>query len=80
MTLQEINSRPLEFRYQLLSRLKMDCDYYLGNGLCNKKYLWAGDEKEQITIMKGIFEELPDVPEWISFLDILEYEWYMVRG
>ena len=30
------------FRYQLLDRLRMDCDYYLGYGNRNPRYLWAG--------------------------------------
>ena len=27
-----IKNSSITFRYQLLSRLKMDCNYYLGNG------------------------------------------------
>ena len=40
------------FKYQLLSRLQSDCEYYLGNGNRNKKQLWAEDEREQIEVMK----------------------------
>jgi hypothetical protein len=35
-----------EFRYQLLDRLKLDCEYYLGHGNRYPKNLWALDEKE----------------------------------
>lgn len=30
-----------QFRYMMLSRLKMDCDYYFGNGGRNPDILWA---------------------------------------
>lgn len=31
-----------EFEYQLLGRLKSDCDYYLGFGYAFEGHLWAG--------------------------------------
>ena len=34
--------------YQLLSRLKADCDYFLGAGGCAEKHLWAGSVRAQI--------------------------------
>ena len=30
-----------KFKYSFLSRLKQDCDFYLGNGNKNAKHLWA---------------------------------------
>lgn len=65
-----------KFRYMLLSRMKSDCDYYLGNGSRHAKHLWAGDEVEQIAYMKALWNSFGenDKPEWLSFEQILEYE------
>lgn len=66
------------FNYQLLARLQMDCEYYLGAGARNKKHLWALDEAEQIQEMKKLYEALPEKPEWITLADIEKYEAAMV--
>ena len=69
------------FRYQMLDRLRMDCEYYLGNGNRYAKHLWAGDEKDQIEVMKalwGTFAE-KDKPEWLPYEKILEYEENMTK-
>lgn len=63
------------FRYMMLSRLKMDCDYYFGNGGQNPSTLWAGDEKEQIENMVALWKtfEPDDRPEWLTWGDIVYY-------
>ena len=63
-----------KFRYMMLSRLKQDCDYYLGNR--STKYLWAGSEKDQIQEMKTRHNAFTDdkKPEWLTWVDILRYE------
>ncbi len=66
------------FDYQLLSRLKQDCEYYLGFGSRNKKHLWAQDEAAQIQKMKELYAGLPEKPEWITLADIEKYEAAMV--
>lgn len=73
---KEILNADETFRYQLLSRLKMDCDYYLGYGNRNKKHLWAGNEKEQIETMKKLWNTFPEdgKPEWLTWDDIAQYE------
>ena len=65
-----------KFRYMMLSRLKQDCDYYLGNGNRSTKYLWAGSEKDQIQEMKTRHNAFTDdkKPEWLTWGDILRYE------
>ena len=70
------------FRYQLLSRLKMDCDYYLGNGNRNPSNLWAEEEAGQIRTMKMLWRSFPDEdkPEWLTWEEILEYERKMCTG
>jgi len=68
----------MTFNYQLLSRLQQDCEYYLGFGARNKKFLWALDEAEQIQKMKELYSVLPEKPQWISLADIERYECAMV--
>ena len=70
-----------KFRYQLLSRLQMDCNYYLGNGNRNIKHLWAENEEEQIKVMKELWNSFSDdgKPEWLTWEDILNYENEMIE-
>lgn len=68
-----------EFLYMMLSRLKMDCEYYLGYGNRNKNILWADDEKKHINEMKAIHNYLDPKPEWLSMGKIEEYEILMVN-
>jgi len=81
MEYKDILQTESKFRYQLLSRLQGDCDYYLGYGDRSKKRLWAGDEEEQIKVMKILWESfsIDDKPEWIPWCDILDYEYKMIQ-
>jgi hypothetical protein len=71
-----------KFRYQMLSRLQQDCEYYLGNGQRNPKHLWSQNEKEHIEDMKALYNLFDDdkKPEWITWEDILNYEKDMVNS
>ncbi len=60
--------------YSLLSRLKHDCDYFLGNGNRSAKHLWAGDVTAHISKMRELYEILPIKPEWLGTQNIDEYE------
>lgn len=64
------------FRYRMLSRMKSDCEYYLKHGCAYSGHLWAGNEKNQITAMKAIWESLPRdaKPQWLTMDGILRYE------
>lgn len=63
------------FPYMMLDRLRADCAYVLGAGNGNTKHLWFdGDVDKQIALMKGIYRELDEKPEWISLEDIDNYE------
>ena len=62
-----------EGSYQLLSRLKADCDYFLGAGGRAEKHLWAGNVREQIAKMRELYAALPDEPEWLTMEDIDRY-------
>ena len=59
--------------YRLLSRLKADCDYFLGAGGRAEKHLWAGNVREQIAKMRELYAALPDKPEWLTMEDIDRY-------
>ena len=66
--------------YMMLSRLKSDCDYYLGNGNRNPRNLWAGDEAKQIAKMRELYDKVPEEPEWLTKEDIDSYEDKMING
>ena len=57
----------------LLSRLKADCDYFLGAGGRAEKHLWAGNVREQIAKMRELYDALPEKPEWLTMEDIDRY-------
>lgn len=62
------------FQYQLLSRLRTDCDYFLGAGQRNETYLWAGNIPAQIDKMRELYHAVPEKPEWLTEQDINLYE------
>ena len=64
-----------KFRYMMLSRMKMDCEYYLGYGNRNASQLWAGNEKEQIEHMKALWNTFSeeDSPEWLTWDELIDY-------
>lgn len=63
-----------KFRYQMLSRMQQDCEYFLGNGNGNEKHLWAGNVEDQIKYMKDLWNSFEEKPEWLSMEDIEKYE------
>ena len=69
------------FRYQLLSRMKMDCEYFLGFGNMVEKYLWAGSVQLQIAYMNAIWNSFPKdgKPEWLTMRQSEKYERKMVQ-
>ena len=76
-----IKNSDKKFKYQLLSRLKFDCDYYLSYGNANANCLWSGNEEQQIFDMLAIYKSFNDIdkPEWITFNDIMEYKMNMTH-
>lgn len=64
------------FRYMALSRMKHDCDYYLGYGNRSTNHLWAGNEEDQIANMKALWNTFSeeDTPEWLTWEELLNYE------
>lgn len=70
----QMDKSPDAFNYQLLARLKQDCEYYLGHGNRSAKHLWSTNEAEQIAKMKALYAGFSEKPEWISLEDIAQYE------
>ena len=60
--------------YRLLSRLRSDCDYFLGEGQGAEKHLWAGSVKAQIAKMRELYDSLLEKPEWLTAEIIDAYE------
>ncbi|UYD60253.1 hypothetical protein OPFAMLBM_00254 [Aeromonas phage avDM12-TAAL] len=71
-----IATRPAdhEFKYMLLSRMKSDCEFFLGYGNRSESRLWAGSVDEQIESMKALYNSFETKPEWITMQMIEEYE------
>lgn len=63
-----------EFNYQMLGRLKSDCDYYLGEGNRNERHLWAHSVSKQIAKMREFYDKVPVKPEWLTKEMIDDYE------
>lgn len=74
MTLEDILKNDESFRYQLLDRMRTDCNYYLGYGHRNEGNLWCENAAEQIKYMKAIWNSLDKKPEWLTMKQIKEYE------
>ena len=72
---QDIVAHDAKFRYQMLSRLQMDCRYWLGNGNRHDKHLWAGNVKDHIDLMLDLHRSFSedDKPEWLSYEQIIEF-------
>mgnify|MGYP006902882552 CR=1 FL=1 len=62
------------FAYRLLSRMCMDCDYFLNAGGRHEKFLWSGNVNEHIADMKFIYNNLKEKPEWLAMKQIETWE------
>lgn len=73
--------KDIAFNYMMLSRLQLDCKYYLGYGNRNKKHLWADTVEEHIAYMKELYNGFSEdeKPEWITLDDIENYEQEMMK-
>lgn len=80
MTTDDIMQRDKVFRYQLLGRLKSDCEYYLNYGNRSPKCLWAGNEEEQIEFMTELHNSFTEdeKPEWLTMEEIIAYSKKMI--
>lgn len=64
------------FEYQLLDRMKDDCNYYLKVGNRQAKHLWGHNEVDHIAKMKELWNQFKDdeKPEWLTFKQISDFE------
>lgn len=74
-------SREKAFEYQMLGRLKSDCDYFLGNGNGYEPHLWAKTVENQIVEMRKRWKAFSEneKPEWLTWEDIDRYEREMLE-
>lgn len=73
-SIEGITKREPRFRYMLLNRMQMDCEYFLECGCRRASVLWAGDVDKQIEYMKAIWNSLDEKPEWLTMEQIVELE------
>ena len=66
------------FNYQLLDRCVSDCKYFLGNGNRYEGHLWGRTVERHIAKMKELYNQLEIKPEWLTMLDIENYEKQML--
>lgn len=76
----EKTEKTYESEYQLLDRLRTDCEYFLSAGNRETKKLWAGSVEEQIAKMRELYHMLPEKPEWLTEQDIERYEKLMTTA
>ena len=69
-----------ELEYRVLSRLKSDCEYFLGAGGRAQKHLSEGGIEAQIAKMRELYDTVPEKPEWLTAEDIDRYEAQMQAG
>lgn len=72
---KEYCTKDKKFRYMLLDRMRMDCDYELGNGKIYGGHLWAGNAEEQIKDMISLWKSFPEdeKPEWLTLEELNKY-------
>ena len=82
VTADEVIHKDSVFRYQLLDRLRSDCEYYLNYGNRHPKSLWAGDEKLQIEFMIKLHESfkgkysINSLVYWVTYVHNVVYSFY----
>jgi len=78
----DLPEKTKRFQYQMLDRMRSDCDYYLGYGHRYPSHLSEKSEKEHIEAMKALWLSFPEgeKPEWLTWEQILEYERQMCTG
>lgn len=67
-------SKDETFKFQLLGRLKSDCDYFLGEGRGCEKNLWGKTIGEHTATMLELWDALSEKPEWLTKEQILDYK------
>ncbi len=69
------------FEYQLLDRLRTDCDYFLGAGnRSEKSSCGRAASRGKSQKMRELYDLLPEKPEWLTLDDISKYAQRMESG
>lgn len=66
-----------EFLYQLLSRCREDCEFFLHHPY--EDHLWGRTVEDHIKAMRDLYSRLPEKPDWLSEEDINWYEHEMKK-
>ena len=63
-------------KYMFLDRMRSDCNYYLGNGHRQDKYLYGSSVENIITYMKALWNSFTqdEKPEWLTMEQIEAFE------
>lgn len=64
-----------KYSYMMLDRLRIDCDYFLGNGNGFEEHLYYKNVDKHIEEMKNIYNSFleEEKPKWINLEDIENY-------
>ena len=73
---------PRERDYMMLSRLQMDCNYFLGNGNGYEGHLYYKSVEEHCDEMEKLWNSFADEdkPEWLTMEQIKEYREKMLKA
>ena len=73
---------PREFDYRMLSRMRSDCDYFLGCGNGYEGHLMYGNVEKICDEMERLWKSFSDKdkPEWLSLEQIEEYREKMLKA
>lgn len=68
------------FKYQILDRMKGDCEYYISNKEDDENnHLWGKNAKDHIEFMKKLYNSFDEKPEWLTMQDIENFEKKMLN-
>ena len=73
---------PREMDYMMLSRLKADCDYFLGNGNGYEGHLYYKSVEKHCNEMEKLWNSFAEdeKPEWLTMEQIKEYREQMLNA
>ena len=73
---QKFLEMPLEAKYQLLGRMKSDCEYYLGAGNKQVSGLWGKSVDHHLKCIEELLFSIPleDRPEWLTYPEIEDFD------
>jgi len=76
-----IQANSKENEYMMLDRLRTDCEYFLGNGNGQEKYLYYKNVEKHIEEMKKIYNSFSkeEIPEWLTMEKIEDYKLQMTK-